>query len=203
MDPIKPILCLVACGDKYTPYISSSIEKLSEKYDLCLLTNKKNRLYGVLDQEIYTSKIFTYFAKLTFCIRMALKHKQGVYYCDINKLDELDNLSAKHDGAFYYLRHWPGVKYFYELEHENYWRKIIWFWMDRGYDYSGLTTIEEHAFYLPYSDKLDKLEYVVEEIKPIFEYTSLTNDNIYKAIGNGEGLALSYALDVCDINKQI
>ena len=33
--------------------------------------------------------------------------------------------------------------------------------------------------------------------------TSLTNDNPYKAIGNGEGLALSYALDVCNINKQI
>ena len=47
---------------------------------------------------------------------MALKHKQGVYYCDINRLEELDKLSA---------------------------------------------------------------------------------------IGNGEGLALSYALDVCNITKQI
>ena len=203
MDSIKPILCLVAVGDKYTPYISPSIEKLSEKYDLCLLTNKKNRLYGVLDQEIYTSKIFTYFAKLTFCIRMALKYKQGVYYCDINKLEELDKLSVNNDGAFYYLRHWPVAEYFHEMEHVQYWRKLIWFWMDRKYDYKQLTTIEEHAFYLPYSDKLNKLEYVVEEIKPIFEYTSLTNDNPYKAIGNGEGLALSYALDVCNINKQI
>jgi len=203
MDSIKPILCLVACGDNYTPYISSSIEKLSKKYNLCILTNISLPLYGVLNHEIYTSKIFTYFAKITFCIRMALKYKQGVYYCDINKLDELDNLSAKHDGVFYYLRHWPIAKYFHEMEHIHYWRKLIWFWMDRGYDYNELTTIEEHAFYLPYSDKLNKLEYVVEEIKPIFEFTSLTNDNPYNAIGNGEGLALSYALDVCNINKQI
>ena len=84
MDPIKPILCLVAVGDKYTPYIPSSIKKLLKKYNLCILTSIPLPLYGVLDQEIYTSKIFTYFAKLTFCIRMALKHKQGVYYCDIN-----------------------------------------------------------------------------------------------------------------------
>lgn len=203
MASIKPILCLVACGDKYTPYISLSIEKLFKKYDLCVLTSSPLRLNYVLDQEIFTSKIFTYFAKLTFCIRMALKYKQGVYYCDINKLDELDNLSAKYDGAFYYLRHWPVAKYFHEMEHVQYWRKLIWFWIDRKYDYKQLTTIEEHAFYLPYSDKLNKLEYVVEEIKPIFEYTSLTNENPYNAIGNGEGLALSYALDVCDITKQI
>ena len=203
MASIKPILCLVACGDKYTPYISLSIEKLFKKYDLCVLTSSPLRLNYVLDQEIFTSKIFTYFAKLTFCIRMALKYKQGVYYCDINKLEELDNLSAKYDGAFYYLRHWPIAKYFHEMEHVQYWRKLIWFWIDRKYDYKRLTTIEEHAFYLPYSDKLNKLEYVVEEIKPIFEYTSLTNENPYKAIGNGEGLALSYALDVCNITKQI
>jgi len=167
------------------------------------LTSISLPLYGVLDQEIYTSKIFTYFAKLTFCIRMALKHKKGVYYCDINKLEELDNLSAKYDGAFSYLRQWPIAKYFHEMEHVQYWRKLIWFWIDRKYDYKQLTTIEEHAFYLPYSDKLNKLEYVVEEIKPIFEYTSLTNENPYNAIGNGEGLALSYALDVCNITKQI
>ena len=203
MDSIKPILCLIAVGDKYTPYIPLSIKKLLKKYNLCILTSIPLPLYGVLDQEIYTSKIFTYFAKLTFCIRMALKHKQGVYYCDINRLEELDKLSVNNDGAFYYLRHWPIAKYFRELEQVQYWRKLIWFWIDRKYDYKRLTTIEEHAFYLPYSDKLNKLEYVVEEIKPIFEYTSLTNENPYNAIGNGEGLALSYALDVCNINKQI
>ena len=203
MASIKPILCLIAVGDKYTPYIPLSIKKLLKKYDLCILTSISLPLYGVLDQEIYTSKIFTYFAKLTFCIRMALKHKKGVYYCDINRLEELDKLSVNNDGAFYYLRHWPIAKYFHEMEHVQYWRKLIWFWIDRKYDYKRLTTIEEHAFYLPYSDKLNKLEYVVEEIKPIFEYTSLTNENPYKAIGNGEGLALSYALDVCNITKQI
>ena len=86
---MKPILCLVAVGEEYNKYIPSSIEKLLKKYDLCILTDRPIRLFGVLDQEIYLETIFTYFAKLTFSIRMALKHKRGVYYCDINKLHEL------------------------------------------------------------------------------------------------------------------
>ena len=199
MDSIKPILCLVACGDKYTPYISPSIEKLSEKYDLCLLTNKKNRLYGVLDQEIYTSKIFSYFDKLLFSVLMALKHKNGVYYCDINKLDELDNLSVDDDRKFHYIRPWPVADYFYEMKYEDYWYYLVDFWKSKSYDYNNVPTIEEHAFYLPYTNKLDQLLYVLEEIKPVFEYTSLSNKHPYKGIGNGEGLALSYALDVVGI----
>ncbi len=199
MDSIKPILCLVACGDKYTPYIPSSIEKFSEKYDLCILTDKTNRLYGVLDQEIYTSKIFSYFDKLLFSARMALKHKQGVYYCDINKLEELDNLSVDNDRRFYYIRPWPVADYFYEMEYEEYWRDLVWFWRSKSYNYKNLPTIEEHAFYLPYTNKLNDLLYVLEEIKPVFEYTSLSNEHPYKGIGNGEGLALSYALDVVGI----
>jgi len=45
--------------------------------------------------------------------------------------------------------------------------------------------------------------YTIEEIKPVFEYLSITHENKYsdRGIGNGEGLALSYALDVCNMNK--
>ena len=193
---MKPILCLVAVGEEYNKYISSSVEKLSEKYDLCILTDRPIRLFGVLDQEIYQEKIFTYFAKILFLARMVLKYQRGAYYCDINKLEELDKVKVSNKNRFYYIRNWPIAKYFQEMEKESYWRKLVWFWTEKGYDYTELQTIEEHAFYLPYNQKINDFIYTIEEIKPVFEYISTINNHPYKGIGNGEGLALSYALDI-------
>ena len=115
---MKPILCLVAVGEEYNKYIPSSIEKLSKKYDLCILTDRPIRLFGVLDQEIYLETIFTYFAKLTFSIRMALKHKRGVYYCDINKLHELDNLDVTDKYKFTYIQKKAIMRNVYNLRRE-------------------------------------------------------------------------------------
>ena len=198
---MKPLLCLVAVGSVYNKYILSSIEKLSKKYDLCILTDSNIRIYGAFDVEIYKEKIFTYFAKLTFTTRMAIKHKRGAIYCDINKLHELDNLVVTDKYKFTYLREWPKLIYFQQMEDEMYWRKLVWFWLNKGYEYKQLKTIEEHCFYMPYHRQSDILLYKIEEIKPIFEYISTMEKHPYNGIGNGEGLALSYALDVVGVDK--
>ena len=144
---MKPILCLVAVGEEYNKYIPSSIEKLSEKYDLCILTDRPIRLFGILDQEIYQETIFTYFAKLTFSVRMALKHKQGVYYCDINRLEELDKLSVTDEYQFKYIREWTNgdksAVYFSQIQDAPYWRKLVWYWLAEDYDYSSTKLIED------------------------------------------------------------
>jgi hypothetical protein len=33
-----------------------------------------------------------------------------------------------------------------------------------------------------------------EMVRPLFEHTSLTKDNVYDGIGNGEGLAMGYSI---------
>jgi|MEHZ01.3.fsa_nt_MEHZ010941288.1_1 hypothetical protein len=201
---MKPILCLVAIGSQYTMYISPSVRKILEKkFRICLLTDDKSQ-NGFFDIEIYTSKVFTYFAKLTFSIEMAIKHQHGVYYCDVDKLDELNSLRGFDKDTFTYTNHWPGVPYFKQLEKENYWRRAVWFWIAKGYNYNFTQPIEEHTFYMPYHKQSNKLLDTIKEIQPIFEEMSTSNDNIYshKGIGNGEGLALSYALDVCNIQTQ-
>lgn len=200
---MKPLLCLICVG-KYKSldtYISIDKQKeLKTMFDICLLTDNKS-LSGFFDIEFYRESIFTYFAKLTFSIRMAIKHKRGVYYCDINKLHELGNLNVTDEYKFSYIREWPNYTYFKQMENEMYWRKLVWFWLMKGYEYNFTKTIEEHAFFMPYHRQSKKLLHTIEEIKPIFEYISITNKNDYesKGIGNGEGLALSYALDVCNI----
>jgi hypothetical protein len=93
-------------------YISPSVRKILEKkFRICLLTDDKSQ-NGFFDIEIYTSKVFTYFAKLTFSIEMAIKHQHGVYYCDVDKLDELNSLRGFDKDTFTYTNHWPGVPYF-------------------------------------------------------------------------------------------
>jgi len=215
---MKPLLCLVCVGryglgsnNSISKYIPVDKQKeLEEIFDICVLTDdgslKKRNLIsnsGFFDVEIYTSKIFSYFAKLTFSIRMALKHKRGAYYCDINKLYELANIDVTDKYKFTYIREWPKLTYFSQMENEIYWRKLVWFWIERGYDYKQLKTIEEHCFYMPFHKQNEKLLHTIEEIKPVFEYLSITHENKYsdRGIGNGEGLALSYALDVCNMNK--
>ena len=209
----KPLLCLIAVGGDYYTYISPSILKiLSKIFDVCILTDDENiHKYKdknlCFDIEIYQEKIFTYFAKLLFPARMAKKHKRGAYYCDVNKLKNLETFRIKEgdEYKFTYISHWPIATFFKEMEEAKYWRKVLWFWVIKGYDYQFLKTIEEHTYYIPYHRNIDKFLYTVEEIKPIFEYTSIMNENPYSGVGNGEGLALAYALDNSNIElvKQI
>tara|TARA_R100000908_G_C3748938_1_gene143770 strand:- start:691 stop:1305 length:615 start_codon:yes stop_codon:yes gene_type:complete len=203
---MKPLLCLICVG-KYTDALDTYIpidkqKELEKMFDICLLTDNEN-INGLFDIEFYREKIFTYFAKLTFPIRMAIKHKRGAYYCDINKLHELANVDVDNEYKFTYIREWPKLTYFKQMENEMYWRKLVWFWVSKGYDWSLTKTIEEHAYYMPYHKQSENLLYTIEEIKPIFEYISITNKNDYanRGIGNGEGLALSYALEVNNIEK--
>ncbi len=215
---MKPLLCLVCVGvygyrsnnsiSKYIPIDKQN--ELEEIFDICVLTDDesiktRNLLSnsGFFDVEIYTSKIFSYFAKLTFTIRMAIKHQRGAYYCDIDKLHELANLDVTDKYKFSYIREWPKLTYFKQMEDEVYWEKLVTYWRSKGYDYSLTKTIEEHAFYMPFHFKSKNLLHLIEEIKPVFEYISITEENAHshKGIGKGEGLALSYALDVCNMNK--
>lgn len=196
---MKPILCLVAVGDKYTTYISPSTKEFLEKeYRICLLTDNKS-LNGFFDIEIYDKAEFTYFSKLNFPIEMALKHGCGVFYCDVNKLHELNELNVWYSNRFTYLREWPIATYFREMENEPYWSQLVSYWNDIYYDYGDLTTIEEHVYYFPYTLELKCLLLTLREVQPIFEQMSRENITPYNGIGNGEGLALAYAIDICKI----
>lgn len=206
---MKPLLCLVCVGvygymsnNSISKYIPIDKQKELEKmFDICLLTDDET-ITGLFDVEFYREKIFTYFAKLTFTIRMAIKHQRGAYYCDIDKLHELANLDVTDKYKFSYIREWPKLTYFKQMEDEVYWEKLVTYWRSKGYDYSLTKTIEEHAFYMPFHFKSKNLLYLIEEIKPVFEYISITEENAHshKGIGKGEGLALSYALDINGID---
>lgn len=206
---MKDKLYIIAVDFHYHKHLNTDIlSRLSKRFDIILCTNNPGYRrefadYGVFWDAPYNKSVFSYFDKLLLPLKYSIENKTGVYYCDVNKLHEIDNLVAKDPYSFYYKDHWPIATYFMEMKDAEYWQPLIKYFNHIDYDYSNLKTIEEHAYYIPYHRNSNRLLHTLEWVKPVFEYISCINHTPYVGIGNGEGLALSYALDKCNIDKYI
>ena len=192
------ILSLVAVGEKYVehckPFISNFI---NGGWEVHVLTDQPHRFDGC-KTETYHKKIFSYFDKLLFTLRLSEEHHEDVLYIDA---DWIHNISVdfpqnfkKSKNVLYYTS-WPNGDTFENYKNDPYFSNLINYWDKNNFTYSNLKTIMEWIIYIPHSDKIGDLIYDIEHIKPIFEYNSVITDTGYSGIGNGEGMALSYALN--------
>lgn len=207
----KQILTLISVGEKYTNLCKPHIHHfLNNDWDVIVLTDTPNEFEDCITYE-YPNKIFSYFDKLLFPLRISQKEQRGVLFIDADELHKFTHLATEnfrnvedfivfeywlwfHNQSLYvwdtFITHFDG--YFNTIK--DYWNRI-------GYDYSNLKTIWEGLYYYPNSDKTNELLMDIESIKPIFEYMSIIGNHPYPGIGNGEGLALSYCLEKNNIKK--
>ena len=207
----KQILTLISVGKKYTdaclPHIQSFLDN---DWDVRVLTDTPIQFNGCTTYE-YPNKVFSYFDKLLFPLRISEKEKKGILFIDADELHKFTHL-AKNDFRsnrdFIVFEYWLWFNnqslYVWDkftTHFDGYFNTIKSYWDSIGYDYSNLTTMWEGIYYYPHSDKTNELLKDIELIKPVFEYMSLIGKFPYSGIGNGEGLALSYCLDKNNIKK--
>ena len=196
------ILALVLVGDEYIKEALPHIKKFIDKgWDIEILTNQ----LGVFDgfekttTYFYENKIFSYFEKILFPLKISEKYKSGVLYMDSSILEQIQDefiLNLDECDYFTYYGTWPMGQSFKDLENDVYFKYLIEFFNREGFkDYQTLIPIIEWIYYIPYNqDKIHNLIFDTERIKPVFEFTSLMYSSKYVGIGNGEGLGLSYVL---------
>ena len=164
----------------------------------------------------YEKKIFNYFDKFFFSFKLIRELNQGIIYIDCDCIDYLLRIERYRnifsDDKVLYLSHW-GVKnlegwesrqYIKDFKSDPWILPIVQFFEEEKFDFSNLETMFERLFYFPIGLDYDSVEYELEKIKPVFDYASRYGKKIkYRLIyGHGEGLALSYALDVNKIKKE-
>lgn len=201
----KNKLAIVAVGQAYIDAANYIIANYSDEWDIHVLTDHPQNIHGKCEIEIHTHKVFSYFYKLLFVLRLAEKHKCSVTYIDADRLDMFSNDLLKNFSSgddFKILNYWPDGKSFKSLySHGQHFKPFVQYCNDNELDYD-IDTFSEEIFYVPYVESIGEIIFNVEKVKPIFEYQSIISretNPYYPSIGNAEGLALSFALKLKNI----
>lgn len=196
------ILALVLVGDQFIEEATPHIKKYTDMgWNIEILTNKPHAFSGFENTttHLYENKIFSYFEKILFPLKLSEKYKSGILYMDSSVLLQIQNdfiLNLKECDDFLCYGTWPMVESFKNIEGDPYFKYLIEFFNREGFNsQEGILPIIEWIYYIPYNqDKIHNLIFDVERIKPVFEFTSLMCTSKYIGIGSGEGLGLSYVL---------
>jgi hypothetical protein len=194
------IFTFVAIGKKYINLLNEFFnQNESFKKMSIVLTNEPYSFNNVRTVH-YVNKVFSYFDKLLFSLRICEEYKENVLYVDVDELREINILSIinqieNRELSVLYTINWP-PKTLDELNNKRWdlFKKIV------KINHNEIETIKENVLFFPKTLPIGKIIYELELLKPIFETMSLSEEKIYGEIGSGEGLALSYVLKINDIN---
>jgi hypothetical protein len=194
------IFTFVAIGKKYIDLLNEFFnQNESFKKTSIVLTNEPH-LFNNVRTVHYVNKVFSYFDKLLFSLRVCEEYKENVFYVDVDELHEINVLSIinqieNRESSVLYTINWP-PKTLDELNDKRWdlFKKIV------KINHSEIETIKENVLFFPKMLPTGKIIYELELLKPMFETMSLLEEKIYGEMGSGEGLALSYILKINDIN---
>ena len=202
-----PTILLIAFGKKYIDILLEDYKLIPKSYNLVIYTNDTNTVKTKLpsaDVREYEESIFKYFDKISLTYKLTEEKKKSILYIDVGRLKEVPNLIWKIDldtvSNIHYIGNWGSIKSANDLVNhkseyfeDTYWDNILSIFKSK-YDLNLIPTILERVFILPYNKKMKKFISVFEKLRPLFEHTSVSKRNVYKGIGNGEGLAMGYSI---------
>lgn len=191
------ILAVVAVGTKYIYKVKQHLPKYIENgWDVNILTDEPNSFPNLKTYQ-YSNKIFSYIDKLLFPLRLVESSKQEVLYIDADWMEFISDeliLNFKPIDKVLYYGEWPEGKYFLNTDLQ-YFEPLVSYFQKIEFDYNKLILMIEYLHYFPYINNIENVIYDLERIKPIFEYQSIIKKTYYyPAVGNGEGVGLSYVL---------
>jgi hypothetical protein len=202
-----PTILLIAFGKKYIDILLEDYKLIPKSYNLVIYTNDTNTVKTKLpsaDVREYEESIFKYFDKISLTYKLTEEKNKSILYIDVGRLKEVPNLIWKIDldtvSNIHYIGNWGSIKSANDLVNhkseyfeDTYWDNILSIFKSK-YDLNLIPTILERVFILPYNKKMKKFISVFEKLRPLFEHTSVSKRNVYKGIGNGEGLAMGYSI---------
>lgn len=196
-------ICSVSVGRNFCEKYSQKVKQFAPKnIDLVILTDYPE-YFDFCNTILYTEDIFSYFSKNTLVSSICEKYKTDVLYIDIDCFHILDINNIKNE-CFLYDRLWEDYQYSnsYDLP-----KSILNFY--KISENFKIENINEFVFYLPYSNKIEKLHKDLVSLKEMWEFETMNSEikgNAKKyfklGIGWGEGIPLSLALKMNDIQMQ-
>jgi len=200
---------LIAKGKKYTDILFRDYHLIADKAKLVVYTDNTNKVkerLTNLDVREYTESTFRYFDKYTLAYKLSQEIKKPVLYCDVGRLDvnayvNFFNFDSTKIDSIFTNSNWQGVYSSKDLINLNspyfekgYWNNIVEYFENTGISPSKVVPYLERLFIFPYESWVSNVIHEVENIRELFENNSRNKTHVYPGIGNGEGLALGYAL---------
>ena len=189
------ILALVAIGDKYISNCEPHIKNfINNGWDVHILTSETDE-FNLGKTYKYQNKIFSYFDKLLFFLRLSEEYDKGVLYVDSDWIQFINSdFPNRFKGSenFLYYGYWPNG--FMNYQDNPYFKHILDYFNMEGITHNEIPPLLEWIFYIPPIKNISNVIYEVEKVKPIFDYMSTVVNAGYFGMGNGEGIGLSYSL---------
>ena len=210
------LILLIAKGTYYVDTLLQYKPLLENRLNVVIYTDEVDRVlesYENADVRKYKSDVFRYFDKYKLTYQLVFEKKEPVMYIDVGRLQDIlstDLLNFDKDkiNSIYTNGNWDNkssAEYlrdfktpYFEL---GYWDNILNYFENKGYNISSIEPILEITFVFPFNPNLTNIINEIESLRNIFENNSKTKKNVYSGIGNGEGLALGYALHKLSIKK--
>jgi hypothetical protein len=191
------VLSVVAVGEQYINNCLPYLDKFKNNgYDIKILTDKPEKFIGY-DTQLYENKIFSYFDKLLFSLRLVEKYKTDVLYIDSDWIQNVNDVFIKNfngSNNVLYYDNWEN-DLFINYINDFYWKDLLFYFNLYKIDHLHLKLPLEWIFYFPNIDNVSQVLFDLEKIKPIFDWISTVVPSQYNGNGNGEGLGLSHVLD--------
>jgi hypothetical protein len=192
------VLSVVAVGEQYINNCLPYLNKFKNNgYDIKILTDKPEKFIGY-DTQLYENKIFSYFDKLLFSLRLVEKYKTDVLYIDSDWIQNVNDGFIKNfhgSNNVLYYDNWEN-DLFINYINDFYWKDLLFYFNLYKIDHFHLKLPLEWIFYFPNIDNVSQVLFDLEKIKPIFDWISTVVPSQYNGNGNGEGLGLSHVLDL-------
>jgi hypothetical protein len=197
------ILAIIAVGETYRKELDSNVELLKKlPCPIIVLSDKVE--HDCFFYKLHSGQDFSYFEKLYFSLELVERFGEDVLYADVKRLKTFDfeNLEMNTLGSLQFLRYWPLGDKFENYIEQPYWRPFIQKCESEKIDYKNLPAIDESLLLFKKTIKASALIDEIREIQPVFR-EMWKSQHVYKAMDNAEGLALSYALQKCLLNKKL
>lgn len=212
-------LAIVAVGDYAMEFVYglSVIENLGNHFNAVnVLTDKvetlQNYTSGTKLTYIFTpyqKEQFNYFDKLYFSLNLSLVTKKDTVYCDAGMLNRLNDYDFNNDNpGVVYPREWGNNSsnanmlrgFGCDAFEEGYWDEFIVYLEKNGVKPEDVPTIFEQTLLFNRHENYDSVISYLESVEDLFINYSNSKHSKYTAVGNGEGLALSYACLKSDVD---
>lgn len=208
-------LHFIAKGTNYVNTLISIKDLVKDNFDLVIHTDETDRVkkhFKNADVREYNEHIFRYFDKYTLTYQVTVEKQKPVMYIDIGRISvtfmtNLPDFDENKISELYIPQHWGSVRTAKDLIgirmpyfEDGYWDNVLDYFK-KTIKLQRIVPSLERVFVMPYSTDMQKVIKELEDIRELFENNSKSKQHVYKGIGNGEGLALGYALAKLNIKS--
>lgn len=200
---------IIAAGEKYVNILLRDYPLLEGRANITIYTDAVQKVKEILpfaDIRNYEYSTFRYFDKFTLTYLLTQEKQTPVLYLDVGRLNvdfyrTLLDFDAKKINHIYTNSNWEGIESAKELYNLNspyleygYFNNILDLIESDKINLNKIVPLLERIFIFPFDIKVSSVLNELEKVRTIFEFNSTNKQNVYTGVGNGEGLALGYAL---------